>query len=319
MFELEERRDISSPLTSDMLRPFTSTKKVLQWQSQLSDSDFQLLGEWLRGQEDVGLRVYGSYDGSISDLEFLRFLPNATRFSADALYDSLKSLDGLRHVGDSLESLTIGRTKARLDLRTLSRFGNLRSLQIEGQTKGIETISSLTRIEELTLRSITLPDLALLTPLRQLRALKLKLGGTRDLGLLPQLDTVEYLELWMVKGLEDVSAIAALESLKFLFMQSLARISALPSLARNTELRRVHLETMKGLQDLSTVAGAPALNTLLVIDCSHLRIEDFAPFVAHPSLREGAIGTGSVKRNRAIAHSLGLQEPDRRLWREVCS
>lgn len=61
----------------------------------------------------------------------------------DAIYDSLTSLDGLRHLRSDLESLTIGQTKASLDLKGLGRFGELRDLRLEGQTKGIETLSQL--------------------------------------------------------------------------------------------------------------------------------------------------------------------------------
>jgi hypothetical protein len=46
----------------------------------------------------------------------------------------------------------------------------------------------------LTLRSITLPDLSLLLPLSQLRALDIKLGGTRDLTLLPQIGALSVVK-----------------------------------------------------------------------------------------------------------------------------
>ncbi len=57
----------------------------------------------------------------------------------------------------------------------------------------------------LTLRSITLPDLALLQPLAQLRALDIKLSGTRDLTLLPAVGQLEYVELWVIRGFSDLA------------------------------------------------------------------------------------------------------------------
>ena len=90
------------------------------------------------------LRAYGSYDHSITDLEFLRFFPTLRRFGADALWDSLTSLDGLRHLPADLEELGIGATKVKLDLAVLSRFPELRWLFLEGQTKHLEVISGLT-------------------------------------------------------------------------------------------------------------------------------------------------------------------------------
>lgn len=242
----EEGRDVSSPLTDDMLHPFTSPSRIIQFESRPTDDDFLTLGEWLDDQPDVELRAYGSYDGSITDLEFLRHFPNVRCCSVNAIYDSLTSLDGLRHLRLDLESLTIGRTKTKLDLGVLGRFGELRELSLEGQTKGIETISQLVSLEELTLRSITLPDLSLLLPLGRLRALGLKRGGTRNLDLLPTIDELEYLELWMIKGLSDVSVLSRMPDLRFVFLQSLAQVTQLPSFAGSEALRRVHLGDDEG-------------------------------------------------------------------------
>ena len=239
-------------------------------------------------------------------------------FSADALHNSLRSIEGLRHLGEQLESLTIGRTKVQLDLKVVGRFKNLTRLIVERQSKGLEVIGTMASLEELTLRSITLPDLSL-SYRRSLRALALKLGGTREIGLLRELPQLEYLELWMIKGFDDASAVGDIETLRYLFLQSLARVTSLPSLESSRHLRRVHIETMKGLRDLASVAMAPALESLLVIDCSQFSAEHFAPFVGHPSLREARIGTGSSRRNMAIDELLRLPSAEAARWRDVCS
>jgi hypothetical protein len=110
---------------------------------------------------------------------------------------------------------------------------------------------------------------------------------------------------------------AARATLRFLFLQSLARVSQLPSFADSSALRRVHLETMKGLRDLAPVAEAPGLETLMVLDCNQFRLEHFEPFEGHPTLRSGSIDTGSLKRNKAIAALLGLEDADRVAWRDM--
>ena len=109
-------RQVSSPLTGEMLRPSLTGRGVVQFRSRLTDDDFRQLGEWFRPYPEMTLRAYGSYDHSIMDLEFLRFFPTLRRFGADALWDSLTSLDGLRHLPPDLEELGIGATRARLDL-----------------------------------------------------------------------------------------------------------------------------------------------------------------------------------------------------------
>lgn len=299
-------RQVSSPLTDEMLQSAPTGRGVVQFDRRLTDEDFRRLGEWFAAYPEMDLRAYGSYDQSITDLEFLRFFPTLRRFSADAMWDSLTSLDGLRHLPPDLEELGIGATKVKLDLAVLSRFPELRWLFLEGQTKHLEVISRLTQLYDLTLRSITMPDLSLLLPLRELRSLDLKLGGTRDLRLLPRVGELRYLELWMIRGLTDVTAVGAIQSLRSLFLQALRQVEALPDLSGATSLRRVRLETMKGLRDLRPLATAPALEAIALIDMRHLRPDDLAPLVGMPSLKAVTPGLGSRRKNDAATSLLGL-------------
>ncbi|HEY4227366.1 MAG TPA: hypothetical protein VGM49_03435 [Candidatus Limnocylindrales bacterium] len=299
-------REVSSPLSAEMLRASRTGRGVVQFRSRLTDDDFRQLGEWFRGYPEMSLRAYGSYDHSITDLEFLRFFPTLRRFTADALRDSLASLDGLRHLNPELEELGIGETKAKLDLAGLSRFPDLRWLFLEGQTKHLEAISALRNLADLTLRSITMPDLSLLLPLRGLRSLDLKLGGTRDLRLLPRVGELRYLELWMIRGLSDVSVIGEIGSLRALFLQALRQVEVIPDLSRATALRRVRLETMKGLRDLRPLATAPGLEAVELIDMRHLQPEDLAPLAGLRSLKAVTPGLGSHRKNATAAAILGL-------------
>ena len=305
-----EFREVRSPLTAEMLRPAVGPAGVVQFRTLLADEDFARLGEWFAQYPDMKLRVYGSYDDSIRDLEFLRHFPTLRRFAADALFTSLGSLDGLRHLPPELEELVIGETEHRLDLGVLSRFSALKTLYLERQTKGIEVLSGLRSLEDLTLRSITLPDLSLLLPLRRLQSLDIKLGGTRDLGLLPRIGELRFLELWLIKGLSDISAVGDIPTLRYLFLQALRQVDTLPDLAGAESLRRVHLETMKGLRDLRPLATAPALEEVALIDMRHLVPADLQPLVGMPTLRAVSAGLGSRRKNVAAAKLLGLPAVD---------
>lgn len=96
---------VRSPLTGEMLRPSVSGRGSVQLDRLLSDDDFGLLAEWFRQYPEMSLRAYGSYDGSIRNLEFLRFFPFLRRFEFDSLYNPLSSLDGLRHLPADAEEL----------------------------------------------------------------------------------------------------------------------------------------------------------------------------------------------------------------------
>ena len=80
-----------------------------------------------------------------------------------------------------------------------------------------------------------MPDLSLLLPLTGLRSLDLKLGGTRDLGLLPRLGELRYLELWMIRGLTDITAVGRIPSLRALFLQALRQVEGAAGLSRGDD------------------------------------------------------------------------------------
>jgi internalin A len=309
--------DVRSPVTRRTLSSIHAGLPGVQFESALRDSEYEALAERMMAFPDLTLRAYGSYDGSITDLDFLRFFPFLRSFQADALYDSLANIDGLSCLPDSVRFLGLGRTRKRLSLAPLARFAAMERLYLEGQTKDIEVISHLTHLRAVTLRSITLPDLGLLTPLRSLRALDLKLGGTKDLTLLPELRTLEYLELWMVKGLSDLSPIADLPNLEYVFLQSLRQVTELPAMSGLTGLRRLWIETMKGLTDLSPIRDAPGLRHLAIIDMPHLQPEDFSPLVGHPTLQSLVFGLGSARKNSAVRKLVGL--PSKTDWSKPLS
>jgi hypothetical protein len=222
---------------------------------------------------------------------------------------NLESFDGLQHVSPDLESLTLGMTiKGRHSLSFLERFPRLKKLYIERHSKDIEVVSSLSHLEDLTLRSITLPDLSLLLPLKRLLSLDIKLGGTTNLELLPKIGRLRYLELWQIRGLSDLGPVAKVRTLQFLFLQALRNVTELPSFARLKKLRRLNLETMKGLSDLSPAAKAPALEDLVVRDMRQLEPEDFRPFLKCRKLRKATFEIGSDRKTNGARELLGLPE-----------
>jgi Leucine-rich repeat (LRR) protein len=299
-----------------MLRPLEPRCEVVQFNSLPSEQDLLRLADLMERGPDVALRAYGGYDGTIDNLEFLRFFPHLMRFHADALpYREFNDIDGLRYLPENLVELTLGRTQRRFSLAPLGRFRSLRRLYLEGNHKDVEVISTLTMLDDLTLRSMTLPDLSILLPLRRLRSLDIKLGGTRDLGLLPELAPLAYLELWMIRGLEDISPIGELPSLQYLFLQDLSRIDRLPDMSRMICLRRIDIEGLKRLTDLSPLLSAPSLEELYLVKSAHLRPEHLECLVGHPTLRAAAIALGSKRKDDAAKKLLPLPRPGRFAFR----
>jgi len=300
-------REVRSPLTEDQLSPLDDRCEVVQFRTPLSHEDFSRLAEFLSAYPEVPLRVYGH--DTVKDLEFLGYFPFLREFETGVW--TLGSFEGLRHLSSDLKYLGLGATKSKAhSLRVIERFTELRDLSIEGHTKDISAVKFCSKLESLTLRSVTLPDLSVLTGLNHLKHLRLKLGGTKNLSLLPAIKNLVYLELWAILGLSDLNMIGELSKLQFIFLQSLKRVTTLPTLEGLSVLRRVHLEALKGFQDLSPVSLAPNLAELIVTDMPQLQVDAFLPFIGHKGLRVARIWLRNRKKQEAIAKMLNLPKTE---------
>lgn len=244
------------------------------------------------------LRVYGFHQGSC-DLSFLKFLPNVRRFAADSLHDakgfehlnclkrleelaigvlSLKSFDFLNAISPkALKSLTLCAARSKgLSLRVLERFKGLKQLQLEGHQKDIDAVSTLSKLEDVTFRSLTLKGLDVLRDHRQLRQLSIQLGGTSNLSAIEGFDRMEYLNLWRVRGLKDISVVSTLTGLQYLRLESMSTIRSIPDLRRLKRLRRLQIDKIKTLRNLDAIELAPALEELIFFEADHLEPSDFA-------------------------------------------
>lgn len=297
-------RQLRSPVDRFQLRPLDPRCQVVQFAEPLADEDFERVSSFIKDYPEVSFRVYGHYSG-LRDLSFLKWFSFVRNFQADVYL--LESLSGLEYLPDEMNFFALGSTKKRFSLTFLERFETLSDLYLEGHSKDIGTLSSLLNLRCLSLRSITLPDLSVLTPLQNLRSFKLKLGGTNNLELLDELRALRYLELWLIRGLSDISSIANLTDLRYLFLQSLKHVDRLPTFAKLSKLERVHIEGLKALFDLRPVADAPNLKQLNLGDMRHLKLENLACLKGHPTLEEVGIGLCSRRRNEEAERFMNLR------------
>jgi hypothetical protein len=318
------RAEIAEPLSRREIRGLAKNDeiRVVQASSTIKRSTWRKLdAEFFRHRPDVQLRVYGFYSDRC-DLGFCEDLTSVEIFAADCLqkashveaiaaisrlralsigiYD-LETFDVLDRVSPRVTTLQLGATRSRKpDLAALSRFQDLEVLYLEGQQKNIEVLSGLRNLEDITLRSVTTPSLDYIATLSRLWSVDIKLGGIRDLSALSVLPSLKYLELWQVRGLSQLDVVSDLRSLQNLFLQSLPRVLALPSLKRSMSLRRILLQNMKGLRDFSALQHAPALEEFLLVQGEKSAPEDLVPVLSNPRVRQASAYFGSDRRNRAF-------------------
>lgn len=298
----------------------------VQFTKPLHASQHQALGQWLAMHPDTNLRVYGNYRGEIKDLEFLRSYRGISGFEIDSIYRDVPDLAGLRYLPDSLTRLRLGvpsgpegdlllRRCVLTELaiarhrklpKAISAQANVRRLTV-ADVKNIDVLAALTHVEDLTLASVTVPNLSALLPMRDsLQSLRLTLGGTRDLSLLPHFNSLRYLELVTIRGFEDLSMLGDVPSLEHVKLEAMKNVVALPDLGRLTRLRELELHTMKGLTDIAPVAAAPNLEKFWLTSANHMQPDVLKPLVGHSALREARVGFGSDRKNRRAHDLLGL-------------
>lgn len=284
---------------------------LVQLPAPLSDLEYASLADVLEQRPSVELRAYDSHIGKFSDVAFLRFFPFLRRLSLDVW--SVTDLSGLDAIDDLL-TFSLGATKKAFSLRLLKRFKSLRGLLLERQHKDFEVVSELSQLQGLGLRSMTLPNLAILSAFPELRHFELKLGGTRDLTGLAVAKRLRYIELWLIRGLTDVNVLGEVTSLEALFLQALKHVTELPSFVRLKSLRHVYLEQMKGLCDLSAVAQAPQLQDLTIVDMPHLSAAAFNAIAQHPTLEYFSAGLGTTRLNIEAAAIMNRPKPPKPVW-----
>lgn len=303
--------------------------RTVQFSVPLKNSEIDNLERIvLSRRPDIQLRVFGHYS-TTCDLSFLVRTPSVRRFSADCLMKAvgvdavtklenldelsigiygLDSFEFLDHIPSTLTKLGLELTFSKKpSIAAIERFSDLKYLYLEGQKKGIESIRNLSNLEKIVLRSISTPDISYLTTLPKLWSVDVKLGGIKNFSALSTLK-LKYLELWLVRGLSDLSFISSIESLQFLFLQSLKQVEALPSLKDLTQLRRIYLEDLKALEDLDSLEFAPGLTEFVYAAAINKKPEDLVPVLKNPSVKSVACWFGSDRKNNAfeeLAKSFG--------------
>lgn len=283
---------------------------------------------------DITIRVYGHYDTSC-DLSLIRWLPNVRRFEVDVhnveRLDELEQLHRLEHLGlavfessdlsvlsrvtNTLVSLEIGATRSKKpDMAPLARFRNLRKLYVEGQSKNIEAIADLTELEDLTLRSVTTPDLRYVQPLSKLWSLDIQLGGIRTLDGATGKATIKYLELWQVRTFDTIEGLGDFPGLQHLFLQSLPLVTRFPDMSRSANLRRIELMNMKGLRDFTSIEQLPGLKEFRLFEGQAQQPDDLIPVLRNDQLERAGAWFGSHKRNDRFLEL--LSEYGKQPWTE---
>ena len=314
------RYEISTGVTRKDLEKLAANPEteIIQFVSPLPDKVIDSLEETVFSKRrDILLRAYDYREPC--DLTFLERIPSLRKLSADSLFRAegietvtklefledlnvgifnLDNFDFLDGINPNLKELGLQPTNSKKPkIDGIARFQQLEHLYLEGQQKGIEAISQLQKLQRVTLRSISTGNMDYLKGLKSLWSVDVKLGGIKNFDALTTLPKIKRLELWLVRDLANLSFISKLPTLQNLFVESLKQAGALPDFSENISLRRIHLENMKGLKDLSALRDAPNLKEFIFLSAVSQKPEDILPALENPNVTHVLCAFGSDRKN----------------------
>ncbi|MGL5444385.1 MAG: hypothetical protein ACRDDJ_18155, partial [[Mycobacterium] stephanolepidis] len=288
-------RPIREPLTEDMFAPLQPHEKKVLLRTKLDDQQMQRVADLMRPHPEVGLSVL--YDAK--DLDFLALFPWLKIFEASHGYDTLESIDGLRHL-TQLEELDFPPTKKRFSLNILEHFSKLRDLNLwhlDSKTPDLDSVAACVGLRKLGLISCKFDNLDFLGGLPDLYRLALNGGRCSDLSPITTLPSLSGLVLHQVK-VPDITPIAQCVQLKHLDLEAVSTITELPDLSNLGALKSVSLKNLKNLTDISPLMAAHEL-TRVEIGFLNIDPSEFAVLNDHPSLKYIWVSGKSVKWRNA--------------------
>lgn len=205
---------------------------------------------------DVGSRWGATWQSDKDyNLDFLKYYKGIKTIR---LYlPSVKDINPLRHLIDNLENLQLGEFKdKKVSFDLLGDFVNLNYLSVVRQQKGLESITRLTKLTELSLTGYSIDKLPFINALKQLKRLYIGFGTTTNLDNISQLDNLEELDILWVKQLSDINAISQLTGLIKLKIEDEKQIKSLPNLSKLQKLKNIRLMNLSSIEDISSLISS---------------------------------------------------------------
>jgi hypothetical protein len=139
-------------------------------------------------------------------------------------------------------------------------------------------------VRRLTLWAVKTPP-AYLRQLESLEWLDIRGGSGQSADTVRGCTGLRYLAINQVRGLLDLEAITDLTNLELLDLYGLPRVRSFPSVGRLTNLRRIQVGSLKGIDGLGPLLDAPRLEELLLVRAVSLASSDPDRIATHPSLK----------------------------------
>jgi hypothetical protein len=143
----------------------------------------------------------------------------------------------------------------------------------------------LAATERLALTSVKLPA-GLLARMEKLWWLDIRGGSGTDLEFARGATKLQYLSVNQIRGLQDLSLICEMRSLRYIQLYGLPKVTELPSFSSLVNLEHASLGQMQGLHSLHGLLEAPRLRELQLVRKINVNATDVDEIINHPAIKQ---------------------------------
>ncbi|MBS9773852.1 MAG: hypothetical protein KGV59_01670 [Tenacibaculum sp.] len=289
----------------------------------ISEANQEYMREMLQINPDISFRIYGGVDFDIAQIKYLYFLKNLSIQAIGCIsglnfLTSFKDLKSLRLVSDELENLDFlehltqlevfrleqnSKIIKNIDLTPIANLTNLKTISFNGYGKNLENIFlNLNKLEVIRLRSISsINSLECISHIQSLKKVIIQLGGVYRLSTLEKLKNLQYLQLWRINKLEDISFISNMKNLQYIDLETLNKIKEFPNIEKLKRLKRVRLASCKNMSDFTTFYNTNSVTDFIYENANDNHSPtDFLPVISNKNITNIGIGFVKVKDQKIV-------------------
>jgi hypothetical protein len=282
-------------------------RTLLKIPANLSAAEHERASRMLEDEKLDGLELssYGSAYGPVWDpqgsyeLDFLRHYRGLRSLHVGVRLVSLASLES---VAETLEMLSLSNPPGREYSIDLGPVLSCRKLCAFGSAwRGLDyrLLTEIAGMREFGVTGGGQDRIALAASFSELRKFNLSFGSAKTLRGAEALEKLAHFSSLRVQGLSDLSALTSARQLRFVELESLKQVRALPDLSGQQELTTVLCSTMNGLESLEGLAGS-GVRELAFIGCPKLDESSFRKLSQTlPQLERLVVWLGNERQSTA--------------------
>lgn len=228
----------------------------------VNENTFRKLNNSLLSNQNLQFSMTFNWCGAFNDLQFLKHLPELKNFN----FDTFSKID-VAPIRDYVQLNHLGLAGYNISLQPIEANPHFRSFGLGEKIKDFKTISSFSQLEKLTITGQSLKNIDFISPLKKLKQISFRFGGTKFFDDLATVESLEELEIWRTRQLEveHLVPLNKIKNLRILKLRELPRIAHM-NWFNNPTVETLVLDGLKSLKTFDSLKEMPHLKKLVIIN-----------------------------------------------------